>query len=245
MNITGLNAGTYSTQVSLSAVDGSNTQAQGSPQVFSVTLTVLPPCQLQVGPLSLSFSVPQGQPSPPAKSFSLSETGNCAPPVTWQAQGDLGSSSWLVTGPPTSGTGNATVAGSGVHIALPGTYTGTITVSAAGNGGAIVQNSPQVVNVTLIVTAYTFSGKIIACADQTCTLSKPLPGATLSLLNNSTNQSINGTSDGSGNFSFTNLAIGPYTLTASGTDGILNYSGTVSFNLNGNKLHVPVDVYPH
>jgi len=187
-NIAGLNAGTYSTQVSISATDGSNAPARGSPQVFTVTLTVLPLCQLQVGPLSLSYTVGQGQ-SSSAQNFSLSEIGNCAFPVTWQANGDAGSSGWLVVGPPSSGAGSATVpVRVNAQSLSPGSYTGTITVSATGNGGAIVQNSPQMVSVTLTVTDYTFNGSVIACSDSNCTSSKALPGASLSLLNTATNQ---------------------------------------------------------
>lgn len=247
VSIAGLNPGTYSTQVSLSAKDGSNTPAQGSPQVFTVTLTVLPPCQLQVGPLNLSFSVALGQPSPPTqKSFSLNETGSCAPPVTWQAQGDSGSRTWLALGPPTSGSGSATVpVGINLQGLLPGVYMGSITVSASGNGGAIVENSPQVVNVTLTITAHIFSGTVIACSDQLCTSSKPLPGSNLVLLNTVTNQTVTITADGSGNFSFTNLALDPYTLTVTGSDGTINYLGTTSFILTGDKLNIPVDVFPH
>ncbi len=245
-SIAGLSAGTYSTQVSIRATDGTNTVVQGNPQVFTVTLTVLPPCQLQVGPLNLPFSVAQGQPSPPAQSFSLSETGNCVLPVNWQATGDAGSSSWLVVGPPTSGAGGATVSVSvNTQSLAPGTYSGAITVSATGNGGAVVQNSPQTVNVTLTVTGYTFSGTVIACSDSSCTTSKPLPGSSLSLLNSSTNQTVSTTADGSGNFSLSNLALAPYTLTVTGTDGTLNYLGTVSFSLTGDKLNFTVNVYPH
>ena len=244
-NIAGLNAGTYSTQVSISATDGSNAPARGSPQVFTVTLTVLPLCQLQVGPLSLSYTVGQGQ-SSSAQNFSLSETGNCAFPVTWQANGDAGSSGWLVVGPPSSGAGSATVpVRVNAQSLSPGSYTGTITVSATGNGGAIVQNSPQMVSVTLTVTDYTFNGSVIACSDSNCTSSKALPGASLSLLNTATNQIINLSADGSGNFSFSNLALDPYTLIVTGSDGTTNYLGTVSFTLTGDKLGFSVDVYPH
>ncbi len=84
-NIANLVAGTYSTRVSINATDSSNAVAQGSPQVFEVTITVLPPCALTVGPTSLAFSVAQGQAAPAAQSFSLSENGTCALPVTWSA----------------------------------------------------------------------------------------------------------------------------------------------------------------
>jgi hypothetical protein len=43
--------------VSISAGDSSNTFVQGTPQVFTVTLTVLPPCALQMGATTgLSFT---------------------------------------------------------------------------------------------------------------------------------------------------------------------------------------------
>ncbi|HEY6407086.1 MAG TPA: hypothetical protein VIY29_06445, partial [Ktedonobacteraceae bacterium] len=187
-----------------------------------------------------------GQSSPPAQNFSLSENGNCALPVSWQATGDAGSTSWLAVGPPASGTSSATVSvGANTQNLAPGTYTGMITVSATGNGGAIVQNSPQTVKVMLTVTGHTFSGTIIACSDTVCTTSKSLPNSSLSLLNNSTNQTINITADGSGNFTFSNLAFVSYTLTVTGTDGTINYLGTVSFSLTVDKLGFPVDVYPH
>ena len=243
-SIAGLQVGTYTAQASVSATNGS-VPAQGSPQTFSVTLNVLPPCQLQVVPLSLSFSVPQGQPSPPTQTFSLSEVGTCAPPVSWLASGDPGSSSWLVLGPPTSGVGSATVTvGVAPQSLPPGTYTGTITVSASGNGGAIVLGSPQPVAVTLTVTGYILSGMINACSDTQCSSSQPLPGASLSLLNTTTNQTFTTTADGSGKYSFGNLPTGPYTLTVNGTIGSQNYFGTASFPLSGNQVNFPVNVYP-
>ena len=246
VNIANLPVGTYSTNISITANDGPNTTVQGSPQTFAVTLTILAPCTLNVSSTSLSFSVAQGQPAPAAQNFSLSESGNCSLPVTWTAQGDSGSSSWLTIGPPTSGTGSATV-----NVAVnpaglaPGTYAGKITVSASGNGGAIVLNSPQTVNVSLVVTGYTLSGMVIACSDGNCTSSKPLPGASLTLLNNSTNQSVTTTADSLGNYSFSNLSMGAYTLTASGTDGTYNYLGTATPNITGSQTGYNINVYPH
>jgi hypothetical protein len=245
VNTAGLAVGTYVTQVSINATDGSNTIVQGNPQSFQVTLTILPPCVLSVGPTNLSFTVAQGQPAPAGQSFGLSESGTCALPVTWSTAGDAGSSGWLAVGPPTSGTGSATV---GVNVnsqgLAPGTYSGKITVSASGNGGAVVQNSPQTVDVSLVVTGYTLSGNVIACADVNCTTSKLLPGSTLTLLNNSTNQSVTTTADAMGNYSFANLSMGAYTLTVTGSDGTLNYSGNATLTINGNVTNYSINVYP-
>ena len=244
-NIAGLTANTYTTEITVTATDGSNTPVQGSPETISVTLTVLPPCSLQVGPVNLGFSIGQGQPAPPAQSFSVSESGNCARPVSWSVSGDAGSSSWLVLSQPTSGTDSATInVGINPQNLLPNTYMGTITVSASGSGGAIIQGSPALVTVSLTVTGFTLNGRAIACSDITCTSTKPLPGAALHLVNNLTNQAITIFADGSGNYSFSNLALAPYTLTITGSDGTYNYAGIVTLNIGGNQANVSVNAYP-
>lgn len=243
-NIANLPVGTYTTNISINATDGSNAVVQGSPQVFQVTVTILPPCTLTVGPTSLAFSVAQGQAAPAAQSFSLSENGTCALPVTWSAAGDSGSSGWLSINPPNSGTGNATVSVSvNTQGLAPGKYNGKITVSATDNNGAMIVSSPQTINVSLVVTGYTLSGTVIACLDVACATTKPLPGATLTLTN-SANKSVNATADSSGNYSFGNLATGAYTLTASGSDGTLNYAGNATLTITGNQTNYIIHVFP-
>jgi hypothetical protein len=175
----------------------------------------------------------------------VSETGNCARPVSWSASGDAGSSSWLVLSQPTSGTDSATIdVGINPQNLLPNTYTGTITLTASGNGGAVVQGSPAVVNVSLTVTGFTLNGRAMACSDITCTTTKPLPGAALSLVNNLTNQATTIFADGSANYSFSNLSLGSYTLTITGSDGTYNYAGTVTLNIGGNQTNVSINAYP-
>ncbi len=248
-NIAGLASTTYNAQVTISSSNGSSGSMSGSPQTFGISLTVLPPCSLSVqAPGSgLSFSAVQGQPAPPAQNFSFSESGTCARPVSWSAVASTGNGNWLALSP-SSGSDNgsgATVSASVNPQGLaPGSYTGTITVSATGSGGAPVQGSPQSINVTLTVSGFTISGTVMACSDSNCTSSSPLPGASLSLLNNSTNQSVSATADGSGNYSFGNIGLGSYTLTVTGSNGTHNYSGTVSFSVSGNQTNFNVNVYP-
>ena len=98
--------------------------------------------------------------------------------------------------------------------------------------------------VSLTVTGFTLNGRAIACSDITCTSTKPLPGAALKLVNNTTNQAITIFADGSGNYSFSNLALGPYTLTITGSDGTYNYAGIVTLNIGGNQANVSVNAYP-
>lgn len=244
-NISGLSPNTYNAQVTITA----SGNAQGSPQSFAVSLTVLPPCSLsvQAPPGGFSFSAAQGQPAPPAQNFSFSESGTCAWPISWSAIASSGNGNWLSTSPSSGSDG-----GSGATVSVsvnpqglaPGTYTGTITVSASGSGGAPVQGSPQSINVTFTVSGFTISGGVIACGDSQCSTSQPLPGAVLTLVNTSTNQTFNATADGSGNYSFTNVPLGSYTLTVTGSIGSQSYSGNVSFSVTGNMSSFNVNTYP-
>ena len=97
---------------------------------------------------------------------------------------------------------------------------------------------------SLTVKGYTLSGTAIACSDISCSSTKPLPGAALTLVNNATNQTITLAADGLGNYSFANLALGPYTLIVAGSDGTFNYAGTVTLNIGGDQTNFSVKAYP-
>ncbi len=247
-NISGLAPNTYTAQVTIAATDSSS-NIQGNPQTFTVTLTVLQPCvlSLQAPQGGFTFTAAQGQPAPTPQSLPFGETGTCARPVSWSAVSSTGSQGWLLVSP-TSGSDYGR--GATVSISVntqglqPGTYTGTITISASSNGGAPVQGSPQSVNVTLTITGFTISGTVMACSDQFCTTSNPLPNASLTLLNTQTQQSVTTTSDSAGNFSFNNVALGSYTLSGTGSNGSQNYSGSMSLTVTGDMSGVTLDLLP-
>ncbi len=98
---------------------------------------------LSVSPVSLSFDLEYGQPSP-IRNVSITNTGT--PEVlSWQAQ-VLAGAAWLQLNP----TGGTTPGTLGVSVdtgVAPGAYTGTIRISATSSG--TVQNSPQFVTVNL------------------------------------------------------------------------------------------------
>jgi len=244
-NITGLMANTYSTQVTISATDNSGAVVQGSPQTFSATLTVLPPCMLSSpSPASLSFSVSQGQSAPAPQNVTLSETGTCARPVTWTA--NAGSSTWLVlSGTSGSDSGSGSNLGVNVNAAnlTPGMYTGQITVTATDSTGALVLGSPQTITVSLTVTGFTISGSVVACADLACATPQPLPGATVTLMGGSTLLTTN--ADASGNYSFSNVALGTYAISVAGTDASnTHYVGNATLTVSGNTSNFAIQVYP-
>ncbi|GAC1657442.1 MAG: hypothetical protein NVS4B7_02940 [Ktedonobacteraceae bacterium] len=143
--------GNYSAQISVSATDSSGVQLQSSPQLVSVKLTIFAPCSLQMTPSSLFYSASLLNPNPPAQPLSIKETGNCARPVLWTATVDQ---SWLSLSS-TSGSNNSsiTVYASAQGIVLVGKYTAHIRLSAMDSSRASIQNSPQIVSVTLNVSA--------------------------------------------------------------------------------------------
>ena len=140
VDISGLSAGTYNATIT---IDGGS--AQDSPQDVNVTLTVNSPADapvLQVSPLSLSFTATEGGNNPAAQAISISNSGTGS--LNWTASESV---AWLSLDS-SSGTApaavNALVNISGLSA---GTYNATITVD-----GGSAQDSPQTVNVSLVVS---------------------------------------------------------------------------------------------
>jgi hypothetical protein len=138
-SISGLAAGTYTTDVTVSAGG-----VAGSPKVIPVTFTVAPPSPpvLSTSPASLSFSATTGGSAPAAKAIAVSNTGGGT--LSWTASE---SASWLAISP-ASGTGDGTVTVTPSIAGLAaGTYTTDVTIAAPG-----VSGSPKTIAVTLTVT---------------------------------------------------------------------------------------------
>jgi hypothetical protein len=231
----GLDSSSHTTSVAITATDSAGLTAQGSSQTFTVGMTVLSPCQLQVGASKLNFTAAQGSASS-GQAVSISEGGNCAQPVTWSV--DTGGSSWLVLSPSSGQGGSLNVNADATKLA-PGSYNATITFSASGSGGAAVLGRPQVA-VTLTVTGATVSGMVNACVGSACVAT--LPGASVSLIDSSGNAVSSATADSKGNFSLPNVPNGSYTLSAKGTDAAsVPYQGSTSIKVSGDQSGVTVN----
>lgn len=234
--IASLAPGVYNATISVGATDSSNQQLSGSPQSFTVSLTVQASCTLQQ-PSGLSFSVPEGKTS--SSSLPISESGACARPVSWTASWK---SLWLqLDGASGSDSGSDGGGGSSANVSVntsgmqPGTYSDSITLTASGSGSTPVQGSPQTVSVSLTVTGFTISGTVNACADSTCSSPSPLAGANVTLTDSAGTQHTT-TADSSGNYSFSNVMLGSTTIAASGTDSAnTKYSASSSINVSGNQ----------
>jgi hypothetical protein len=234
-NTTGLAPGTYTTSVSISATDSAGLAAQGSPQVFTVTMTVVQPCQMQVGTSKLNFTAQQGSMSA-MQNISVSETGNCAQPVTWNANAD--GSNWLTLASTSGHDGSLSVNADATKLA-PGSYNATIIFSATGSGGSVVFGKPHVL-VTLTVIGATLNGTVNACLDSTC--STLLPGAIVSLTDSSSNVVNSVIADSHGKFSLANIPNGSYTLSAKGTGAAsVVYQGDIMVNVSGDQSGITIN----
>jgi len=244
VNMASLQAGTYTTHVTIAASDASGVAVQGSAQTLAVTLTVLPPCVLSPPtPATLAFSLAQGQATSTTQNVTFGETGTCSRPVNWTASA---SSAWLVL-PTLSGTDGGSGSTFGVNVTaaslVPGTYSGTITITATDSTGSAV-GSGQSVAVTLTVTGFTISGTVLACADQTCATPLPLAEATVTVTSGSTTVATT-TADASGTYSISNMALGSYTITVAGSDASnMHYVGSLALTLTGNALNTTLQAFP-
>ncbi len=249
INTAGISPGTYTGQIILTGTDNSNGNAAGgSPQTIMVNLTVLPPCALQLSSSSLAFTTSQGN-DPAPQSLTLTASGNCSWPLSWQTS-VAGTASWL-TNAQSSGkltasgqTATLTISPSAASL-VPGTYNANVTIAAFDSANNPVQGSPFTLAVSLVATGYNVSGIVDACATTTCPTPTPLANATVNLVNSAGTIIATLTANSQGAFSVTNVAIGSYTITATGTDSSGNqYAGNLpGINVSQNTTGLTVDTY--
>jgi hypothetical protein len=138
VNPTGLTAGTYTANVTVTAASASN-----NPLTVPVTLNVTAVAPtIGTSPSNLSFSFQTGGTTPAAQTVAVTSSGIA---FTYSI---ATSASWLLA-TPSSGTtpGNISVSVNPSGLAV-GSYTGNITITASGTS-----NNPKTVPVTLTVTA--------------------------------------------------------------------------------------------
>ena len=141
--VAGLAAGSYSGSITISSPG-----VTGSPVTVPVTMSLTSasaPAALRVSASTLTFTAVAGASDPAAQTLTISNGGSGN--LTWTASEQI---SWLSL----SSTSGSAPSGVSVRASVAGltagTYTGVITVSAAG-----AADSPQQVNVTLSVSGTT------------------------------------------------------------------------------------------
>jgi hypothetical protein len=158
VSVAGLSAGVFNGSITLTAAGAGN-----SPLVVPVRLTItgVTGNSIQVNPASFSFNAQQGIAGPPSQTMNITSTGGA---LNWSAASD---SSWLSL-TLASGTTPAAPSVSAVIAGLStGTYSGRITITAAG-----ATNSPVAIPVSLLITSS-------STGPLTFTVPSPLPSATV------------------------------------------------------------------
>jgi len=150
VNGAALAPGTYTGTITINATGASN-----SPQTVQVTFTVVQAQTLSVIPNSLTFNYQIGSAQPAVQTLAVSSTGGTLSFTATAATS--GGGVWL-TASPSSGMTPGTVSVSIIPAGLAaGTYSGTITIAAAG-----ATNSPQTVSVVLAVAPAPLPQPVVA-----------------------------------------------------------------------------------
>jgi len=153
----GLKAGSYSSMLTITAVDSVTYQAIGTPTVIPVALTIQQACTLQAPSVATeAFTTIAGQ-NPAAQTFALGVSGACAGNIAVTPTVTLGSGTGWLTVTPTTATvlagGTATFTVTVIGKALTaGSYGGSITLAGV-NNGVTIAGSPQTVGITVMVSA--------------------------------------------------------------------------------------------
>ncbi len=160
VSITGLKPGSYSGSLVFSSAAGT--------QTLPVTLLIGQATTpiISAAPALLSVNGVVGQTTPSIQSIVLSNTGGGT--LLWSAVATTTVGGAWLTVTPASGvlapqtTATLTVTITVLKTLIPGTYTGSVTITGKGSTGLIASGSPQTLPITFIVTA-------------PCSLSTPLP----------------------------------------------------------------------
>ncbi len=150
-NTAGLTPGTHNGSVLFSSLSGTLT--------LPVTLIIGQPTTpiLTVAPAGMTFTGVAGQNSPPGQLATITNTGGGSLFWTVIAATTVGGT-WLAVTPAAGSLSSNQSVGLNVSAALlkgliPGTYTGTITITGRDGAGSTAVGSPQTIAVTFVVQA--------------------------------------------------------------------------------------------
>ncbi len=163
-------AGTYTGAITITGTDRAGHPAEGSPQSIPVTYAAQALCAIAATPPALSFQGGVGQSAPAAQAVTISPSGACANALNWTATTATtpAGGTWLSATPASGSAGLKTPSSTSIGVALtglaPGTYTGTVTISAIDSLTNKVVGT-QHISVTLTVqlqSACTLQGPSVA-----------------------------------------------------------------------------------
>jgi uncharacterized protein (TIGR03437 family) len=229
----GLTAGTCNGTITINATNpATGVAAVNSPITIPVTLFVSTTAQLVLTPPHpMAFTSTVGAPFPTPQNITLSSTNTDVLNYTTTFQTNSGN--WLFAGPQSGSTAvNNILTLSVIPTGLQaGTYTGTVTITATGPGGAAVADSPVTLLVTLNVTGATNGSLTLSATDVTFpdqVLGGPAPSPQTVTIG-STGQALNYTAVANSNTSVTWLSVSP-------ASGNTSSNGVLTLTVDGSKL---------
>jgi hypothetical protein len=140
VDITGMSAGDYSANITISAAGANNT-----PRVVLVSLHIVPPPKISFNPASLSFSAIQGGANPGNQTLEMWNSGGGM--LNWSLSNDAGWLSEIPENGTSSGEHNNVTVSVNITGMSDGDYTANITINATE-----ANNTPQVVPVSLHIS---------------------------------------------------------------------------------------------
>jgi uncharacterized protein (TIGR03437 family) len=161
-NPAGLSAGTCTGNIVISATNAStNAAVPNSPFTIPVTMYVSNTALLVVTPSGLTFSTQVTGATPPSQAILLNSTSTTDQLTYTVSATTANGANWLFVSP-LGGTTTATGTSVVQVLAVPGilsagTYTGTVTITATGPGGAAVADSPVNIPISFQVNAGTIA----------------------------------------------------------------------------------------
>ncbi len=229
----GLAAGTCNGTITINATNpATGVAAVNSPITIPVTLFVSTTAQLVLTPPHpVAFTSTVGTQFPAPQNITLTSTNTDVLNYTVTFQTNSGN--WLFAGPQSGSTAvNNVLTLSVIPTGLSaGTYTGTVTITATGPGGAAVADSPVTLLVTLNVTGTTNGSLTLSATDVTFpdqVLGGPAPSPQTITIG-STGQALNYTAVANSNTSVTWLSVSP-------GSGNTSSSGVLTLTVDGSKL---------
>ena len=150
VNIAGLAAGTYNSSLVFTTSAGT--------QTLPVSLTIGQPAApaMSVSASTLNYSAIAGSSSPPSQSVTLSNSGGST--LSWQASAITAvGGNWLTVSPASgvvASQQSATLSiGATLSTLVPGTYSGTVTLTGTDSAGHVAAGSPQLIQISFVVSA--------------------------------------------------------------------------------------------
>jgi len=213
----GLPNGSYTltpSETGISFTPASQTVTINGSSLTGVNFVGLSTPVLSVSPTAVPFSATVGGSNPLPATVNVTNTGTGA--LNFTASSD---STWLGVSPGSGTAPQSLQVSASITGLAAGTYTGHVTVTSSGS-----QNSPATITVTLTVSSastWTISGNVSA---NGANASVSLSGAA----------SASTTADSSGNYSFTGLANGTYTVTPTKSGFTFNPTSQATTVSNGN-----------